>query len=74
MAVHRGIVAVGWTWAGLSAVMVPISLSRLHRLSGLDAGQLLAGATRIALGGCAMLAAAQGVQSELPTGPWTPVQ
>ena len=71
LAVHGGIVAVGWTWAGLSAVMVPISLTRLHRLSGLDVGRLLAGATRIALGGCAMLAAALAVQGTLPTGPWT---
>lgn len=71
LAVHGGIVAVGWTWAGLSAVMVPISLTRLHRLAGLDIGRLLADATRIALGGCAMLAAALVVQSAFPAGPWT---
>ena len=70
LAVHGGIVAVGWTWAGLSAVMVPVSLARLHRLSGLDVGRLLAGAARIGLGGCAMLAAALAVRSVLPDSPW----
>lgn len=71
LAVHGGVVAVGWTWAGLSAVMVPISLSLLHRLSGLDVGRLLADAARIALAGCAMVAAVLAVQGMVPASLWT---
>ncbi len=70
LAVHGGVVAVGWTWAALSAVMVPVSLTRLRRLSGLDVGRLLADAARIALSGCAMVAAALAVEGVLPAGAW----
>ncbi len=65
-----GIVAVGWTWAALSAAMVPISLSRLRRLSGLDVGRLLSLSARVALAGGTMAASALLVRSLAPGGAW----
>lgn len=73
IAVQGGVVAVGWTWAALSAVMIPISLSRLRRLCGLDTTRLLSNAVRIGIAGGAMVAMALVTRNALPAGPWAVV-
>jgi O-antigen/teichoic acid export membrane protein len=71
LAAQFGIVAVGWTWAGLSALMVPVSLFLLTRLSGLEVGRLLAVSARIDSCGMAMVAAFLLVREMLPPGIWS---
>ncbi len=70
LAAHFGIVVVGWSWSALSALMVPIALSRLHQLSGLDVGALLMKNARIALCGGALVATMVVLQTLLPPGLW----
>ena len=70
LAAHFGIVVVGWTWSLLSALMVPIALRRLHRLSGLHVGVLLIKNARIALCGGALVATMVLLQSMLPPTLW----
>jgi len=67
-AAHLGIVAVGWAWAGLSAVMVPIALASLRRLSGLDVSKLLTQSARVALCGAVLVATFLLAQAALPAG------
>ena len=67
-AARFGAVAVGWSWAVLSALMVPISLHLLRQACGFPAGPLLSGGGRIALCGVAMAAAVLLLQAVLPPG------
>ena len=71
LAVPFGIVAVGWTWAGLSAAMVPVSLARLRRLADLDVGSLLRRSARVAVAGAAMVATGLLVRRALPHSMWS---
>jgi len=71
LASHFSIVAVGWAWAALSFMMVPIALAMLHRVAGLDVGALLAKDARIALCGGALVVAVVLVRAVLPPGPWS---
>ncbi len=71
IAAQFGVVAVGWAWAGLSAVMAPISLRLLRRLAGLDTRVLLAASARIALCGVGLVAVALGAELALPRSLWS---
>ncbi len=68
IAARFGVEAVGWCWAVLSALMVPISLRMLQRLAGLDVGPLLGGSLRIALCGAALVATTLALQAAMPGG------
>ena len=70
VASHFGIVAVGWAWSGLSAVMVPIALTALQRSSGLNVAALLMKTGRIALSGAVMVGVVLLVRSLLPGSLW----
>ena len=63
-----GIVAVGWAWFGLSAVMVPIALVNLRRLCGLNVSGLLTQSARIALCGMVLVAVFLLAQATRPPG------
>jgi len=71
LASHFGIVAVGWAWSALSAVMVPIALMILHRLSGLDIAALLMRNAKIVLCGGALVASFLLFKAGLPVAPWS---
>ena len=70
VASHFGIVAVGWAWSALSAAMVPIALTSLRQLSGLDVAALLWKTARIALCGGALLATVLLARTVLHSGLW----
>jgi PST family polysaccharide transporter len=52
-----GIIAVGFAWAGVSALLVPIHLRALQRATGLGFGVLVSNAVQIALAGLGMVLA-----------------
>ena len=52
-------------------MMVPIALTMLHRVAGLDVGALLAKDARIALCGGALIVSVALVRAILPPGPWS---
>ncbi len=57
VATQFGIVAVGWAWAGVSIVCVPLHLAILRRGTGVPFGTLLSNVGRITLCGLAMAVA-----------------
>ena len=70
VAAHFGIVAVGFAWSALSAVMVPITLVSLRQVFGLDVQQLLLKIARIALSGAVMACAVLLAKSVFPVSFW----
>jgi O-antigen/teichoic acid export membrane protein len=65
---YFGVVAAGWAWSALSAMMVPVAMVRLHKLSGLDVGALMASQLRLALAGGALMATMLIARALLPPG------
>ena len=71
VAARFGVVAVGWSWAVLSAVMVPISLRLLRQACGFEPGVLLSRSLRIDLCGAAMVATVLAFLAALPATLWS---
>ncbi len=70
VAAHFGIVAVGFAWSALSAVMVPITLVALRQSFGLDVRTLILKIARIALSAAVMVCAVLLAKSVLPVSLW----
>jgi polysaccharide transporter, PST family len=65
---HFGIVAAGWTWAGLSLLMVPLHLSAIKHASGLSLRLILSDWLRVTVSAAVMLAVIIGMRERLPEG------
>lgn len=70
IAAHFGIVAVGFAWSVLSAIMVPVTLVALRQSFGLDVRGLILKTARIALSGAVMVSVVLFARLILPPGPW----
>jgi O-antigen/teichoic acid export membrane protein len=65
---YFGIVAAGWTWAGLSLFMVPLHLHAIKRACGLSIRLVLSDWSRVTVSAGVMLAVITGVRERLPEG------
>jgi hypothetical protein len=63
-----GIVAAGWTWAGLSLLMVPLHLRAIRHASGLPIRLVLSDWSRVAASAGVMLVVIIGVRERLQEG------
>jgi O-antigen/teichoic acid export membrane protein len=63
-----GIVAAGWTWAGLSVLMVPLHLRAIQRASGLPIRLILSDWSRVTASAGVMLVVVIGVRDQLQEG------
>lgn len=70
VAAHFGIVAVGFAWSAISAIMVPVTLVTLRKSFGLDVQELIFKVARIALSGAVMAGVVLLAKFVLPVGPW----
>ena len=65
---HFGVVAAGWAWSALSAMMVPVAMVKLRALAGLDIGAIMARQIRLTLCGAALVATVLLAKPLLPIG------
>jgi PST family polysaccharide transporter len=65
-----GIVAVGWAWAGVSALIVPLHLATLRHSSGIELTRLLTNLLRVAICGLAMVGVMILIQRAAGDGVW----
>ncbi len=67
---HFGVLAVGWAWSALSAIMVPVALIILRQSFGLDIATLLVKTARIVLAGAVMAGVLLLARTVLPMDRW----
>ena len=65
---HFGIVTAGWTWAGLSLLMVPLHLGAIKHASGLSLRLVLSDWSRVAVSAAVMLVVIMGMRQRMPEG------
>ncbi len=70
IASHFGVLAVGWAWSALSAIMVPVALIILRQSFGLDIATLLVKTARIVLAGAVMAGVLLLARTVLPMDRW----